>query len=67
MPIVVARAKLKNDRSDVEIVLVDIATAATGGEVKRITSGAWSLPISFAPAGPPSQLTWTEMASLLCS
>jgi len=34
--------------------------AATGGEAKRITSGAWSLPISFAPAGPPSQLTWTR-------
>src|SRR5260370_21566842 len=34
--------------------------AATGGEAKRVTSGAWSLPISFAPAGPPSQLAWTR-------
>ena len=24
-----------------------------------MTSGAWSLPVTFAPAGPPSQITWT--------
>src|SRR5260370_7247290 len=34
--------------------------AATGGEAKRITSGAWSLPISFAPAGPRAQGSWAR-------
>jgi dipeptidyl aminopeptidase/acylaminoacyl peptidase len=32
---------------------------AAGGEPKRLTKGAWSLPRSLAPAGPPSQLVWT--------
>jgi dipeptidyl aminopeptidase/acylaminoacyl peptidase len=30
-----------------------------GGEPKRLTSGAWSLPNHFLPAGPPSQLSFT--------
>ena len=34
--------------------------SASGGDAKRIAAGSWSLPISFAPAGPPSQLTWTR-------
>jgi dipeptidyl aminopeptidase/acylaminoacyl peptidase len=34
--------------------------AATGGEAKRVTSGSWSLPITFAPSGPPSQITWSR-------
>src|SRR5260370_42440660 len=34
--------------------------AATGGEAKRVTSGAWSLPISFAPAGAPSEPAWAR-------
>jgi dipeptidyl aminopeptidase/acylaminoacyl peptidase len=32
---------------------------AAGGEPKRLTRGAWSLPRSLAPAAPPSQLVWT--------
>ena len=38
---------------------------AAGGDVKRLTSGAWSLPISFAPAGPPTQLAWTKDGSAI--
>ena len=33
--------------------------AATGGDAKRLTSGSWSLPSHFAPAGPPSQIAFT--------
>jgi dipeptidyl aminopeptidase/acylaminoacyl peptidase len=32
---------------------------AVGGEAKRLTSGNWSLPNHFAPAGPPSQIGFT--------
>ena len=40
--------------------------ACKDGEGKRLTQGAWSLPVSFAPAGPPSQITYTpDGASLL--
>jgi dipeptidyl aminopeptidase/acylaminoacyl peptidase len=28
--------------------------------VKRLTSGAWSLPQSLPPSGPPSQIVWTK-------
>ena len=31
---------------------------AEGGEAKRITSGAWSLPIVFPPSPPSSPLSW---------
>ena len=29
------------------------------GAAKRLTQGAWSLPVHFAPSGPPSQLRFT--------
>lgn len=29
------------------------------GAAKRLTSGSWSLPVHFAPSGPPSQLQFT--------
>lgn len=33
---------------------------ATGaGEAKRLTSGAWSLPVHAAPSGPPSDIAYT--------
>jgi len=32
---------------------------ATGGDAKKLTSGNWSLPNHFAPAGPPSQIVFT--------
>jgi dipeptidyl aminopeptidase/acylaminoacyl peptidase len=32
---------------------------AGGGEPKRLTSGSWSLPISYPPGAPASPLTWT--------
>lgn len=32
---------------------------AAGGDAKRLTSGSWSLPNNFAPAGPTSQITFT--------
>lgn len=32
---------------------------AEGGEAKRITSGAWSLPIVFPPSPPSSPLSWS--------
>jgi len=35
-----------------------LATLADGS-AKRLTSGSWSLPTHFAPAGPPSQIAWT--------
>ena len=35
--------------------LIDTA----GGDTKRLTSGNWSLPNHFAPAGPPSQISFT--------
>jgi len=34
-------------------------TSAEGGAPKRLTSGAWSLPISFPPGPPSSPLTWS--------
>ncbi len=33
--------------------------SAAGGNAKRLTSGSWSLPTHFAPAGPPSQIAFT--------
>jgi dipeptidyl aminopeptidase/acylaminoacyl peptidase len=33
---------------------------ASGGDAKRLTSGSWSLPNHFAPAGPPSQIAFTQ-------
>jgi dipeptidyl aminopeptidase/acylaminoacyl peptidase len=33
---------------------------AVGGEAKRLTSGAWSLPVNFAPSGPPSVIDWSH-------
>src|SRR5262245_54190048 len=32
---------------------------ADGGEAKRLTSGSWSLPISYPPGPPASPLTWS--------
>ncbi len=32
---------------------------SAGGDAKRLTSGSWSLPNHFAPAGPPSQIWFT--------
>lgn len=33
--------------------------STTDGSAKRLTSGSWSLPSHFAPAGPPSQIGFT--------
>jgi dipeptidyl aminopeptidase/acylaminoacyl peptidase len=33
--------------------------AANGGEAKRLTSGTWSLPVSFPPGPPASPINWT--------
>lgn len=33
--------------------------AADGGDAKRVTSGAWSLPIVFPPSPPSSPLSWS--------
>jgi dipeptidyl aminopeptidase/acylaminoacyl peptidase len=33
--------------------------AADGGEAKRVTSGAWSLPVVFPPSPPSSPLSWS--------
>ena len=33
--------------------------AASGGEAKRLTSGTWSLPVSFPPGSPASPINWT--------
>jgi len=32
---------------------------AAGGDAKRVTSGSWSLPISYPPGPPASPLTWS--------
>lgn len=32
---------------------------AAGGDARRITSGAWSLPVHLGPAAPPSQIAFT--------
>jgi dipeptidyl aminopeptidase/acylaminoacyl peptidase len=32
---------------------------ADGGEAKRLTSGSWSLPISYPPGAPASPLAWS--------
>jgi dipeptidyl aminopeptidase/acylaminoacyl peptidase len=32
---------------------------AEGGEAKRLTSGSWSLPISYPPGAPASPLAWS--------
>ncbi|HEX4946825.1 MAG TPA: hypothetical protein VFZ34_09185, partial [Blastocatellia bacterium] len=34
-------------------------TSANGGNAKRLTSGAWSLPITLPPGSPSSPLSWT--------
>src|SRR5262245_5383997 len=33
--------------------------SANGGEARRVTSGAWSLPTSFPPGPPASPLSWS--------
>jgi dipeptidyl aminopeptidase/acylaminoacyl peptidase len=33
--------------------------AASGGDAKRLTSGTWSLPVSFPPGPPASPINWT--------
>lgn len=33
--------------------------AASGGSARRLTSGAWSLPVSHPPGPPASSITWT--------
>jgi len=35
------------------------AVPASGGEAKRVTSGSWSLPISYPPGAPASPLAWS--------
>jgi dipeptidyl aminopeptidase/acylaminoacyl peptidase len=32
---------------------------STGGDAKRLTSGTWSLPVSFPPGSPSSPINWT--------
>ncbi len=32
---------------------------ASGGEAKRLTSGTWSLPVTFPPGTPSSPINWT--------
>ena len=32
---------------------------AAGGDAKRLTSGTWSLPVSFPPGSPSSPINWT--------
>ena len=32
---------------------------STGGDAKRLTSGAWSLPVTFPPGSPASPINWT--------
>lgn len=34
-----------------------------GGEMKRLTSGAWTLPVSRPPGAPSSMITWTPDGS----
>ncbi len=38
---------------------------ATGGDMKRLTSGAWTLPISHPPGPPASTLAWTRDSTLI--
>jgi dipeptidyl aminopeptidase/acylaminoacyl peptidase len=38
---------------------VHLWTVTVGGQVKRLTSGSWSLPVHMAPSGPPSQISYT--------
>jgi dipeptidyl aminopeptidase/acylaminoacyl peptidase len=38
---------------------------ADGGEAKRLTSGAWSLPAALPPSPPSSPLTWSPDGKLL--
>jgi dipeptidyl aminopeptidase/acylaminoacyl peptidase len=33
--------------------------SAAGGEARRLTSGSWSLPVSFPPGSPASPINWT--------
>jgi dipeptidyl aminopeptidase/acylaminoacyl peptidase len=34
-----------------------------GGDAKRLTSGTWSLPVTFPPGSPASPINWTPTAS----
>ena len=36
-----------------------VVPAAAGGKARRVTSGPWTLPISFPPSPPAAPLTWT--------
>jgi len=38
---------------------------AAGGEPKRLTSGAWSLPVTIPPGAPSSPLSWSPDGKLL--
>ena len=38
---------------------VHLWTMTMSGQVKRLTSGSWSLPVHMAPSGPPSQIAYT--------
>jgi len=37
--------------------------AAAGGEMKRLTSGTWTLPVTRPPGSPSSMITWTPDGS----
>ena len=39
---------------------------ADGGDGKRLTSGSWSLPISYPPGPPASPLTWSRGRPIDC-
>ena len=41
--------------------------AAAGGEMKRLTSGTWTLPVSRPPGAPSSMITWTPDGRRSCS
>ncbi len=36
-----------------------VVPSGAGGQARRVTSGAWTLPISFPPSPPAAPLTWT--------
>ena len=39
--------------------------AAAGGEMKRLTSGTWTLPVTRPPGSPSSMITWTPDGSAI--
>ena len=39
--------------------------SASGGEAKRLTSGAWSLPVTIPPGAPSSPLSWSPDGKMI--